>query len=62
MSPGTAVALVRTKADLEYNKPPYVSEAEVLEFVAKSGILFHIKTSAKTGENVRELFERLSYQ
>lgn len=50
--------LVGNKADLERNR--HVSTASAEELSEEIGALFYIETSAKTGQRVTELFERVS--
>ena len=50
---------MRTKIDLAGIQKPLVSENEIQDFISKTDAVFHIKTSAKTGENVKELFDQL---
>jgi selenocysteine-specific translation elongation factor len=58
------IILVQTKSDIIDSKTsPYVQECEISEFMAeRSDIVLFMKTSAKTGENVQKLFEKLAGQ
>lgn len=48
------ITLVGNKADLEHRR--HVSRQEAVDFARKHGIRYY-ETSAKTGKNVREIFE-----
>lgn len=50
------IALVGNKSDLEYDRKVNIQEVE--DFVNRNDI-FHIKTSAKTAYNVKELFDKI---
>jgi len=55
---GLSIALVGNKSDLKDQIK--VTNAEALEFHEKSNTSFYMETSAKSGVNVKELFERLT--
>jgi predicted GTPase len=56
------MVVVGMKSDLVMpdSTPVDVQDDEVEDFIAHNEIAFHIKTSAKTGMNVKELFEQLA--
>lgn len=52
-----AIALVGNKSDL--SKDVQVTEEEAQAFLSDSGAAFYMRTSAKTGENVQNVFQKL---
>ncbi len=62
MSTTIKFILVRTKIDIVHpsDQLQQVSEKEINEFLANEDIEFEVKTSAKTGENVNYLFDRIA--
>lgn len=61
-TPTVSIVVVANKVDLKHEVDPsqLVSNAEVMEFCVKNGDLPLMYTSAKTGFNVEEAFERLA--
>lgn len=57
LEPETPLFLISTKADLV--QKPCVSEEEIQEVIDEYGLKGHIRTSAKTGLNIKEIFEKL---
>ncbi|WOL05827.1 ras-related protein RABF1-like isoform X2 [Canna indica] len=58
-SPGIIMALVGNKADLHENRA--VSSQEAIEYAEKNGMFF-IETSAKTANNIIQLFEKMKIE
>ncbi|WOK98767.1 ras-related protein RABF1-like isoform X1 [Canna indica] len=56
-SPGIIMALVGNKADLQANRA--VSSQDALEYAEKNG-MFYMETSAKTADNINQLFEEIA--
>ncbi|KAG6503618.1 hypothetical protein ZIOFF_035934 [Zingiber officinale] len=58
-SPGIVMALVGNKADLDENRT--VSSGDAMEYAEGNGMFF-IETSAKTANNINELFQVINKQ
>ncbi|XP_042451750.1 ras-related protein RABF1-like isoform X3 [Zingiber officinale] len=56
-SPGIVMALVGNKADLEENRA--LSSEDAMEYAEGNGMFF-IETSAKTSNNINELFQEIA--